>query len=189
MAEIKGVELKGAILFLNRRFGEPAVKAAIESLSLEDQALLPAVLLDSSWYPHSVWRVVRRVSRVLVGNSEKGEDFPFDLGRFMAHYAFTGVYRSLLEKTPLKQVEKFAWIKDFLSRDARHVETEILSNTSCLVRYRYESGAKPTRSTCASNMGFWTETLELSGAVNVKSKHLGCVLNGSSHCEYTFDWQ
>ena len=189
MADIKGVELKGAIYFLKKRFGESAVNAAIESLSIEDQALLPSVLLDSSWYPHSVWRVVRRLSRVLVGNSERGDEFPFELGKFMAHYAFTGVYRSLLEKTPLKQVEKFAWIKDFLSRDARHVETKILSDTSCLVRYRYEQGAVPTRSTCASNMGFWTETLELSGARNVKGKHLGCVLNGLSCCEYTFEWQ
>jgi hypothetical protein len=189
MADIKGVELKAAILFLQKRFGEAAVNTAIESLSVEDQALLPPVLLDSSWYPHTVWRVVRRISRTLVGNTESGDDFPFEMGKFMAHYAFTGVYRSLLEKTPLKQVENFAWIKDFLSRNARQVETKVLSDTSCLVRYRYEEGAVPTRSTCASSMGFWTETLELSGALKVKGKHLGCVLHGMSCCEYIFEWQ
>jgi len=189
MAEVKGVQLKAAIMFLRVRYGDEAVNKAIDSLSPDDRVLLPALLLDSNWYPNNVWRAVRRVSRMLMGDTETGDDFPFELGKYLAQYAFTGVYKSLLEKTPIKQVEKFSRIKDFFSQDTRDVETRMLSDSSCLVRYSYEKGAQVTRSTCASSRGFWVRTLELSGASDVKATHPKCVLDGNNCCEFLYEWQ
>lgn len=190
MAEVKGVQLKAALMFLRVRYGEQAVNEAIDLLSPADRALLPPLLLDSNWYPNSVWRAVRRVSRMLMRDTETGgDDFPFELGKYLAQYAFTGVYKSLLEKTPIKQIEKFSSIKDFFSRDTRDVETKMLSNASCLVRYHYEKGAQVTRSTCVSSKGFWVRTLELTGASDVKATHPKCVIDGKNYCEFLFEWQ
>ena len=148
----------------------------------------------------SAIRIERRVAVVLQDVHVKrrtqffevagtGDDFPFELGKYLAQYAFTGVYKSLLEKTPIKQVEKFSWIKDFFSQDTRDVETRMLSESSCLVRYSYEKGAQVTRSTCASSRGFWVRTLELSGASDVKATHRKCLLDGNDYCEFLYEWQ
>ena len=189
MAEVKGVQLKGSLDFLRARFGEEAVNEAMSKLPAEDRVLLPAVMLDSNWYPYDVWRAVRHLSALLIPKGESGTDFPYQLGRHMARYAFTGVYETFLEYSPAKQVAKFAWIKDFFSKDARRVEAQMLDDHSCQVRYIYEAGAVPTRSTCLSNMGFWDETLEMAGAEKVTSEHRNCVLDGGESCDFHFTWK
>jgi hypothetical protein len=107
----------------------------------------------------------------------------------MAEYVFTGVYRSLLVKDPAKQVEKFSWIRDFFFKEARELETEMTGQSRCLVRYRYEAGATPTRSICESLSGFWSRTLELAGASEVKPSHPKCVTGGNDCCEFVFQWR
>jgi hypothetical protein len=186
MAEIKGIQLKATLVFLKQRFGEAAVEAAIEALSPEDRALLPAVLLDSNWYPFDAWRPVSRVSRAVAG--EPSPDLAIETGKFIAQYVFTGAYKSLLVNNPIKQVEKFSWINEFFYRNVRRIETQILGDSSCLLRYRYEQSIKPARGTCIGIIGFWVRTLELSGASNVKSTHSKCLVDGKDCCEYLFEW-
>jgi hypothetical protein len=186
MAEVKGVQLRATILFLKDRFGDETVEAAINALSTEDRYLLPSVLLDSNWYPYSVWRPVRRISRAL--STETGADMAIDMGRFIAEYVFTGVYKSLLAHDAAKLLEKFAWIHDFFYRDTCKIETKIFSKTSGLVQYLYDQGVRPARSTCVSTMGFWIRTLELSGASNVKASHSKCMVDGEDTCVYLIEW-
>jgi hypothetical protein len=107
----------------------------------------------------------------------------------MSNHVFTGVYRSLLVKDPKKQVTKFSWIKDFFFREARTLETEITGERSCVIRYRYEPGASPTRAICESLCGFWSRTLELAGASGVKCAHPKCVANKAAFCEFVFEWE
>src|SRR5260370_36258781 len=158
MAKVKGVQVKAVIAFLKNRYGEDSVNAAIGGLPAEVRELLPAVLLDSSWYPYDVLRPIRGISRVLVPGG--GEDIARDMGKFIADYTLGGVYRSLLEKDPIKQGEKFSWGHDFFYQYAQKIVTTTLSTSSCLVRYRYEPGLNPTRSTGATSLGFLMRTLE-----------------------------
>jgi hypothetical protein len=186
MAKVKGVQVKAIITFLKNRFGEDSVSAAIEGLPAEVRELLPAVLLDSSWYPYDILRPIRGISRAMVPGS--GEDFTLDMGKFIAEYTLAGLYRSLLEKDPLKQVEKFSWVHDFFYQDTQKIETTALSKSSCLVRYRYEAGLRPARSSCLCTLGFWMRTIELSGGTNVAGAHTRCVIDGKDSCEFLLEW-
>src|SRR5262249_46792831 len=176
MGEVKGVQLKGTISFLTQRYGQPAVNKAIESLTPEDRAVLPAVFLDSTWYNDDVWRAVRRLTRALTAGS--GPDLPLELGKHISEYTFAGVYRSLLVNDPRKQAEKFDWVYDFFFKDAQRVETKVHDNSTCTITYYYKPGEKPTRATCAGTLGYSMRTLELAGASNVRGSHKKCVADG-----------
>src|SRR6266498_4857841 len=105
-------------------------------------------------------------------------DITAEIGRYMAQHAFTGVYKPLLARDPVKQVQKFTSIGEFFFREARKLETEITGASSALVRYRYVAGAKPTRAICASLSGFWSRSIELAGASQVKASHPKCYAAG-----------
>ena len=186
MAEIKGVLLSAWLNFLKDRYGPSRVSDALESLDQEDRAALAKPFLASSWYTYDTLHALRRLTRKL-WTPDEGDISP-TIGRRMAQDAFTGVYQSLLEKDPIKQVEKFSWIGDFFFREARTLETEITGDASCLVRYRYEKGANPTQAICESLKHFWSRTLELSGASNVASAHPKCAARGQNICEFSFHW-
>jgi hypothetical protein len=187
MAEIKGILLSAWMEFLKKRYGAQAVSQSFESLDDEDRARLSAAFLASSWYPYSTLFALQKLTRPLAKPTD--QHLSLEIGKYMAEHVFTGVYRSLLEKDPIKQVEKFSWIRNFFFQETRTLETEVVSESRCLVRYRYEGGAKPTRSICESLSGFWSRTLELSGAANVKRAHPKCVANKADCCEFVFDWE
>jgi hypothetical protein len=187
MAEIKGILLNAWVKFLNERYGEQAVANALAALSPEDRRLVPSKFLDASWYPFDALHALGRLSRPLVTRADT--DIGVEIGRFMAQHAFTGVYRSLLAHDPIKQVSKFLSIGEFFFREARKLETEITGPGSCLVRYRYEPGAKPTRSICLSLSGFWSRSIELAGASSVKASHPKCAAAGAACCEFVFEWK
>jgi len=187
MAEIKGILLNAWVKFLNERYGEEAVSKALDGLSPEDRRLISLSFLDASWYPYDSLRALGSLTRPLAAKSKT--DISGEVGRFMAEHAFTGVYRSLLAHDPIKQVEKFSSIGTFFFRETRTLETEITGPASCLVRYRYLAGAKPTRGTCASLIGFWSRSIELAGASKVVAAHPKCVAAGGDCCEFLLEWE
>lgn len=186
MAEVKGILLNGWVKFLKDRYGEEAFAKALAGLSPEDRRLVPALFLDASWYPFDALHALRKVTRPLVTRADA--DITGEIGRYMAQHAFTGVYRPLLAHDPIRQVQKFTTIGEFFFREARTLETEITGPASCLVRYRYHAGAKPTRAICASLSGFWSRSIELAGASKVKASHPKCFAAGSDCCEFVFEW-
>ena len=187
MAEIKGVLLSAWMTFLKTRYGEQAVAAALDTLDVDDQAKLAAPFLPSSWYSYDTLYTLRKLTKPLATRADR--NLSAEIGSFMAEHAFNGVYRSLLERDPVKQVKKFAWIGEFFFNEARKLETEITSDRSCVVRYRYEQGAAPTRAICASLGAFWSRTIELSGAAGIRAAHTKCVAAGDECCEFTFAWE
>jgi hypothetical protein len=186
MAQVKGVLLNAWVEFLGKRYGEKAVADAIQKLGAEDRALLSSPFLPSSWYSYDTLHSLRSLTRSLMKPGEKR--LSLDIGRAMAEYVFTGVYKTFLVQDPVKQVEKFSWIGDFFFQEARKLESQFSSETSCLVRYRYEKGASPTTAICESLVGFWSRLIELSGAKDVKASHTKCIAKQADCCEFTFEW-
>lgn len=185
MAEIKGVLLNSWMVFLKNRYGDQAISDSLKRLDAEDRFLLSSPFLPSTWYKYETLHALRRLTQPLAAPAE--QNLSVEIGRFMAEYVFTGVYRSFLVKDPAKQLKKFSWIGDFFFQEARKLETDIISESRYRVRYRYEEGAKPTRAICESLTGFWSKTLELSGVSKVKSTHPSCVTRGADCCEFIFD--
>ena len=186
MADIKGVLLNAWMSFLNEQYGEAAVETAKADLPDADRFLLARPLLDSSWYPLTTLDTIGKLTRPLAKSG--GPDFSRQIGRFMAQYAFTGVYRPLLAKTPLKQVKKFSETGEFFFRETRRLEAEPTGESSSVARYFYESGVQPRRGMCPSLVGFWSRTLEMAGGFNVNGEHTACVLKGDKCCEFVFEW-
>ena len=112
-----------------------------------------------------------------------------EVGRHMAEYVFTGVYRTLLAKDPVKQLEKFPSIREFFFHDTHQLEIEHTGEARCIVRYRYEAGVQPTRAVCESLGGFWSKALDLAGASNTRFTHPNCILKGNPCCEFALSWQ
>jgi len=187
MAELRGVLLNSVLAYFKERFGEQAVADAIASLRPSDQLLLPSVILDSNWYSYSAWGAVRRMSALL--SSDTSPAFAIEMGKSNAEYVFTGVYRGLLIKDPVKLVKKFSWLHDFFYRDGLTLETELPNPHCCYLRYRYDDSARPARSTCISTMGFWIRTIELAGGTNVAARHTSCRAEGKDICEYHMEWE
>ncbi len=185
MAEIKGVLLNSWMVFLKNRYGEQAISDTLKRLSAEDRFLLSSPFLPSTWYKYETLHALRRLTQPLATPAEK--NLSVEIGRFMAEYVFTGVYRSFLVKDPAKQLKKFSWIGDFFFQEARKLETDIISESRYLVRYKYEPGTKPTRAICESLTGFWSRTLELSGVSEVRSTHPTCVTRGAQYCEFILE--
>jgi hypothetical protein len=187
MAEVKGILLTAWVDFLKNRYGAQTVTQAISTLEAADHLRVSAPFLASSWYPYDTLNALRMLTRGLATPAD--QNLSIEIGRIMAAHVFTGVYRSLLAKTPAQQVEKISWIRDFFFKDSLLMETELTSPTSCLVRYRYDPNAKPTRSICESLNGFWSQTLELAGAAKIKAAHQKCAAKGGDCCEFVFAWQ
>ena len=186
MADIKGVLLNAWMNFLKDQYGAAAVETAKHDLPEADRFMLARPFLDSSWYPLAILETIGKLTQPL--GKEAGADLSGQIGRFMAQYAFTGVYRPLLAKTPLKQVKKFSETGEFFFRETRRLEAEATGEGSSVARYFYESGVQPRRGMCPSLIGFWSRTLELAGALDVKGEHTTCVLNGAKCCEFRFEW-
>lgn len=186
MAEIKGILLTAWMDFLKARYGVEAVTAAILDLDSDDRLLVSAPFLASSFYPYSSLYALRKLTRQFATPADK--NLSVEIGRMMAEYVFTGAYRTLVAKDPVKQVEKISWVKDFFFKDSLILETEVLGESRCVVRYRYDAGATPTSSICESLRGFWSKTLELAGATNLVATHPTCAKKGANCCEFVFDW-
>lgn len=186
MAEIKGILLTAWMDFLKARYGVQAITTAINELDTEDRLLVSAPFLASSFYPYSSLYALRKLTRSFATPADK--NLSVEIGRIMAEHVFTGAYRTLVAKDPIRQVEKISWVKDFFFKDSLILETELFGDSSCVVRYRYDAGAKPTYSVCESLKGFWSKTLELAGATDIKATHPTCATKGAKCCEFIFAW-
>jgi V4R domain-containing protein len=186
MAEIKGVLLDAWLKLLKQKYGEEAVSQAMTTLSGDDRAVLGGRFLASSWYPFDSLRALRRLTRSVVVTPD--QNLVVEIGKFMAHEACTGVYRSLIAKDPVKQVERFNWVEEMLFNNARKLESELTGAKSALVRYLYTTGLKPTTAICDSHVGFLQELMELAGAKNVLVKQIRCAARGDTVCEFSFNW-
>ena len=187
MAKIKGVLLNAWVDLLKQRYGDQAVMQACTAVAATDPALRSAYFLPTNWYPYSALDSLRQVTRALA--TERAPTQAVEVGQHMAEYVFTGVYRALLAKDPVKQLEKFPSIRDFFFQDTHRLEIEHTGDARCIVRYRYEPGLKPTRGVCESLGGFWSKALDLAGASDTRFTHSTCILNGSPCCEFALEWQ
>lgn len=187
MAEVKGVLLDAWFVFLKQRYGEESVTRCIERLEPSVRVLMKGPFLAASWYPLETLDRLRDVVRLLSDNG--GKQIGTDVGRFIAKYAYTGVYKSLLSNEPAKQAEKVAWIDEMFFSGVRKLETQLTSRTSCVAWYKYQNGYKPNPGMCVSLIGFWTQMLEMAGAATAGGAHPQCCSRGAKFCEFIFQWK
>jgi len=187
MAEIRGILLNGWMGLLKEKYAQEQIEDARLELDPEDRGLVSKILLDSNWYPLDTLYAFHGLTRLVAGEGKP--ILPIVIGRSMAERAYGGVYRRLPAKDPAKQVEKLSYISEFFFRDTRSLETEIDNHGACHIRYSYPVRKSESRSICLTLLGFWTATIEISGASRVKGAHTQCVGEGAKTCELVFTWK
>ena len=175
------------IQFLKSRYGEDRVAAATHNMPRAQQKQMSAGFLDSSWYPIESQSLLTSLTRTLATPADK--NISFELGRFMADYAFDKVYKQLLSREPNRLVRN-GWLEDSLFHGVRKMRSEMIGESTCLIRYHYEHGMKPTSGMCVSTIGFCVRQAELAGGNDVKVDHPDekCAVNGNDCCEVVIQW-
>ena len=186
MAEIKGSMLNAWMAYLSGRYGEDAVYAAINNMRQEDQERFAVAFLDSSWYPIKTNSSMTRLTVALAQRPDP--KLAAEVGRYMARYVYTHVYRKMIGGDPMTNLVKFSWIDELMYRGLRTLGAEKTGPSSCLVWCRYEPGERPPGTMCDGMQGFFLEVLEMTGGLNVISAHPTCALLGADRCEFTFEW-
>lgn len=184
MAQVKGTLLNAWKNFLNDRYGEDQVAAAIQSLSAGDRLLLQSPILDSTWYSMEFEETLRRLTRFLATPSDK--DMARQMGRYIADYFYAHAYRTLLRGKP-GGGKALDWFEDLVYRDLREYDVDMTGPSSSVVRYRYREG-RPTAGQCQTLKAFIIRKFELSGYQNVTCTHVTCVAKGDECCEFSVQW-
>jgi len=187
MADIRGILLNGWMGLLKERYAQERIEKARSELSPADRSLASKIILDSNWYPLDTLYAFHGLTRSLASRQKPIE--PVVLGRSMAERAYGGVYRRLPAKDPQKQIEKLSYISEFFFRDTRSLETELDGKGACHIRYCYPVRDAEYRAICLTLLGFWTATIEISGASRVKGAHTQCIGEGAKDCELVFTWK
>jgi hypothetical protein len=187
MAEVKGVILNAWIQFLKSRYGEERVARGLQDLARAQEHQIAGAFLDSSWYPWESQGPLARLTRTLATPEDR--NISFELGRFMADYAFEKVYKALLSREP-DRLARNAWLEDSLFQGVRKGKSEMVGESSYLLRYTYEPGMKPTAGMCTSTIGFCFRQAELAGRTNVRVIHPEekCAAFGNDCCEIVIEW-
>ena len=188
MAQIKGVVFNAWLQFLKSRYGEDEVQDAIQRLAAEQQATMAKPFLDSSWYPYESQACLNTLTRALATSADA--NLSFEMGRFMADYAFDRVYKKLLSRESNRLVRN-AWLEDSLFQGVRTMKSEMIAESTVLIYYHYDRKMKPTPGMCKSTIGFCVRQAELAGGANVKVIHpdAKCAVSGNDCCEVVISWQ
>jgi hypothetical protein len=187
MAEIRGILLNGWMSLLKEKYSPEKIKEARLALGSRDRGLISKTILDSNWYPLDTLYALHGLTKSVAGRQKPV--LPVVIGRSMAERAYGGVYRQLPAKDPLKQVGKLSYISEFFFCDTRSLETELDSEGACHIRYCYPVRETDYLAVCLTLLGFWTATIEISGASRVKGAHTRCVGEGAKACELVFTWK
>ena len=185
MAEVKGTVINAWKKFLEERYGEHKVSQAIQSLDPQERSALQSPILDSTWYPIALQNVMGKLTRSVSGPADK--DIAWELGRYMAEYVYSKVYRMLLKAKP-NSGRPIDWFDDVVFRDLRTYVVETAGPSSCVVRYQYIEG-KPTRGQCRTLQAFISRKLELAGYKKVTCGHEKCLAKGNDCCEFVMQWE
>jgi hypothetical protein len=183
MKAIRGIMLNAWLEFLRKKYGADPVNKAIGTLPQEERTQFEKSILDASWYPIEMTRILGKIQTTVGGR----EDVAEELGKYLAEYTFKGTYKVFLVKDPLTQAKKIANALDYFYRNVHKFEVETTGPHSCIMRYITER--KPSAATCVSRRSWWVQTLEMSGAKLLKLTHPRCMVNGHSSCEFEVEWQ
>jgi hypothetical protein len=185
MAQVKGSLINAWISFLKARYGDDKVASAIESLDASDRSDLQLSILDSSWYPIEMQKVMGRLTKVLASSSDRR--LAEDLGRYTADYVYTKIYRNVLSWAPNKN-QSTDWFNDLLYQGFRKCVSTQTGPSSSVTRYHYLEG-KPTSGQCRTLGAFLLRMAGLRGKKNVSIAHQKCLAKGADCCEFVIEWE
>jgi uncharacterized protein (TIGR02265 family) len=187
VGRVKGTLLIARMKFVRSR-GETDAERVLKRLSSEDQALLRAMLLPSSWYPAGV---LMRLEMTAAAILSKGDRLVLmrEMGRFSAetNLAPVGVLRPFVrEGDPGFLLENVPRIYSS-QHTSGHRTHERTGPTTAVIRHFDTEQADGDD--CLTTVGWLERAVEICGGRAVAAEETQCRGRGAPHCEFRVSWR
>jgi len=185
--KIKGTLLLARMKFLRAR-GEAEAERVLRRLNSDDQAVLRAMLLPSSWYPAGILLRLEMTAAAILSKGDRRQLLR-DMGRFTAETNLSphGVHRPFVrENEPHFLLENLPRIYG-----AQHTSgsrtCERTSPTTAVIRHFDVGEVEPDD--CLTTAGWLQRAVEVSGGRAVVVDEPQCRGRGAPHCEFRVSWR
>jgi uncharacterized protein (TIGR02265 family) len=185
--KVKGTLLVARMKFLRSR-GEADAERVLKRLSADDQALLRAMLLPSSWYPAGVLLRLEMTAAAILSKGDRRQLLR-EMGRFTAetNLSPTGVHRPFVrEREPHFLLENLPRIYGAQHSSGSRT-CERTGATAAVVRHYDVGEAEPDD--CLTTAGWLQRAVEISGGSGVMVDEFQCRGRGAPHCEFRISWR
>lgn len=185
--KVKGTLLVARMKFLRSR-GQAEYDRVVKRLSAEDQEVLRAMLLPSSWYPAGVLLRLEMTAAAILSKGDRRQLLR-EMGRFTAetNLAPTGIHRPFVrENQPHFLLENLPRLYG-AQHSSGNRTFEKTGATSAIIRHYDVGEAEPDD--CLTTLGWLQRAVEISGGTAVAVEEYQCRGRGAPHCEFRVSWR
>ncbi|MGA9751883.1 MAG: hypothetical protein WBS54_08850 [Acidobacteriota bacterium] len=181
----KGFTLKGALAYVDARFGEKARERLVAALDEESKTILSGSVLPSSWYPLRVQVELYRTIDQFFGSGNLA--LCREIGRYTAEHEISTIHRVTLKVAGLS-----LWL-----RSAGMMWRQYYSAGALRSEGMGERGGQLVltefnplhRAFCEDLSGWFERIAELNGKERVTVTHPDCILDGRAACLFQASWR
>jgi hypothetical protein len=185
MARVKGTALKSTIEFLKSHMGDGPFQGLLRGLTPEEVALVSSPVLMSGWYEFSFLKKLMKLGEGHV-KLQAGRSLAWELGRYSAEAALSGIYKLFFKVTDVGFIVKKASYLFPTLYDSGTMEVVDLQPNGAVMRVREFN--EPSPEFCDRLQGWMERTVELTGRKRVAIDHPKCRNRGDAYCEYHGRW-
>lgn len=181
----KGYTLRGALNFVQAKFGEEGMEKLKEKLSEDLKREIQKGIVSSNWYPFKFQvEVYEKIDGVFgSGNFE----FCREIGKYTAEYEISTIHKLFLKVGSPETILKFGGL--LWGRYYNKGKLEIKFSEKCHAEAYVLEWHPISKAFCIDLFGWMEKTLQLSGASSIFMKHTECFLDGFPHCKYEGVWK
>lgn len=183
--KVKGIAIAIMPEFVREKFGPEGLARWLEALPQEAQAIFKGHILVSKWYPaaEAYHLPTEAMCRELYGGDLKGA---WELGRYSADYALTGVYKAFV-KSPVVTVNVgHAGLMLPTYFQPATIEIVALEERRAVLRItRFEGSTHHIEQRIA---GWMERALEIAGAGSARVEIARSLARQDPYTEYLLTW-
>lgn len=183
-AKSKGFTVRGALAFVDARYGAEGRTKLVPTLDSETRALAERIVLSSEWVPFRCQvRLYEGIDRVF-GTG----DFAlcWQCGRFTSEHEMSTINQLFLKLGKLEHWMRAAGMMWNRYYSAGKLEVGNFTKKSGVLLVRDFDPI--SRAFCMDLSGWFERTAELSGEKQVHLEHTECVLRGGRDCVWNASW-
>jgi hypothetical protein len=180
----KGFTIKGALTFVERRFGAEGKAKVIAALDPDSRKIAERLVLSSEWVPFRTQVALYEAIDRTLGRGDLA--LCWEIGRFTSEHEMNTVNLIFLKLGKLEhwfRAASLMWGR-YYSEGSLEVEEFTKGKGTILIK-----NFNPlSHAFCRDFSGWLQRTVELSGLAKVTIKHPRCVLSGGDVCAFEGSW-
>jgi len=181
----KGFTIKGALIFVEKKYGPEGRAKVIAALDPPSRALVSSAILSADWVPFETQVALYEATDRVFGAG----DFALceQIGRFTSEHEMSTINMIFLKLGKLEhwfRVASMMW-----GRYYSEGKLEVGGFEKGRGTVRIRDFDPISRAFCRDFSGWLARTIELSGYRGVTVEHPQCILAGASACEFQGRWE